>query len=75
MKNQNQFNQQMEDTQIRNYFKDKKVLSAKQVSKKFNIKKRAVIKYLSTNVNFKKAEYWDTGYGGKYHLTFKFVGE
>ena len=63
------------NSEIIDYFKEKKILSAKHISKKFNIKKRFVIKYLHTNDNFIHTQYWDTGYASKHHLTFKYIGQ
>ena len=55
------------------YFSEKEFLSARNISKHLNIKKKRVSRLLNTSPEFVRTSYNDTGCGKTHTNTFKLV--
>tara|TARA_Y100000590_G_scaffold470537_1_gene666143 strand:+ start:7702 stop:7893 length:192 start_codon:yes stop_codon:yes gene_type:complete len=52
--------------EILDYFAEKPILSAKNISRHLNVKRKQVSGILNNNSEFRRTTYWDTGCG-KFH--------
>jgi len=56
---------------ILDYFKEKPILSAKNISRHLNVKRKCVSRILNNNSEFRRTNYLDTGCSKDWANTFK----